>query len=167
MGGAARQDPVARWINDHGGEMDGDRAQRLAVVCQSLRPAVDRPISVHVLNMDSACAFSWPDGRIYVSRGLIDCVDDSELAAALAHEMGHLLADGKMKSVVALGGCYGSGNMDCESRADDIGVQLLAARGIRRDAMASLLTKVAASPGVSPVTRQSIQNRVRRISESS
>src|SRR4029450_10489466 len=33
-------------------------------------------------------AWAWPDGRIEVAKGLVDRLDDHELAAALAHELG-------------------------------------------------------------------------------
>jgi Zn-dependent protease with chaperone function len=41
-------------------------------------------------------AWAWPGGRIEVSRALIDRLDDEQLAAALAHELGHLLDGGHL-----------------------------------------------------------------------
>jgi Zn-dependent protease with chaperone function len=46
-----------------------------------------------VLASDDANAFALPGGFIYVTRGLIEAVqDEAELAAALAHEIGHIAA---------------------------------------------------------------------------
>ena len=87
--------------------------------------------------------WAWPDGRVRVSRALVDLLDDDELAAVLAHELGHLLDRGDLPAPPAalLGGAGGD---DPELRADRIGCRLLADRGTNTDAMARMLTKVAA-----------------------
>ena len=81
-------------------------------------------------------AWAWPDGRIEVSRALIDRLDDEELAAALAYELGHLL-DGGHLAVSRAGLDDGpppglrvaAGADEVEARADRIGCALLARRG--------------------------------------
>ena len=56
----------------------------------------DRPgLRFHfgIIDSDDINAFALPGGFVYVTRGLISAVDDkSELAGALAHEIGHIAA---------------------------------------------------------------------------
>ena len=51
-----------------------------------------RDIIYHFIVLDSPDlnAFALPGGYVYVTRGLLDKLDESELAALLAHELGHL-----------------------------------------------------------------------------
>ena len=93
----------------------------------------------------------------------MDLLNDQELAAAIAHEMGHLLNDGHLHTVVSLRGCCVS--PDAEARADSIGVRLLSERGIGRAAMISMLTKVRSSPGVPPSCQQRIGQRIELLTE--
>jgi Zn-dependent protease with chaperone function len=54
----------------------------------SLRPKIE--YSVKVLEENDTNAFTLPAGRIYMTRGLINLAgSDDELAAVLAHEIGH------------------------------------------------------------------------------
>jgi Zn-dependent protease with chaperone function len=78
-----------------------------------------------------------------VSRALVDLLDDDELTAALAHELGHLLDRGDLPSPPAalIGGASGD---DPELRADQIGRHLVEASGRSPDAMARMLAKIAA-----------------------
>ena len=101
--------------------------------------ALARPARVLILESSKMNAFSWPDGRIYVTRGLVERLTDDELAAALSHELGHLLQDHHV-TVAALQGFAASG--DCEAKADAWGCAILEARGIPRSAMTAMLTKV-------------------------
>ncbi len=90
---------------------------------------------------DEPGAWAWPDGRIEVSRTLVDSLDDQELAAALAHELGHLLDGGHLPAVPhAL-----AGGGDIERRADRVGCGVLLRHGVPGDAMPRMLAKVAAA----------------------
>jgi beta-barrel assembly-enhancing protease len=63
--------------------------RRLAAVSE--RPEV--PYRFYVVNSAMVNAFALPGGHIYVNRGLIDRTETaSELAAVLAHEIGHVAA---------------------------------------------------------------------------
>lgn len=88
-------------------------------------------------------AWSRPRGPIEVSRALVDLVDDDELAAAIAHELGHLHADGTWRRPLA--SLSGDASRDAEMRADELGCRILASRGVPPAASVGLLQKLAAS----------------------
>lgn len=118
---------------------------------------------VQVLDSDGVCAYGWPNGNLFVTRGLVDLLSDQELAAAIAHEMGHLLNDGHLHTLVSLRGCCVS--PDIEARADSIGVRLLAEHAIGREAMISMLNKVRRSSGVPSLCQQRIGQRIELLTE--
>jgi len=63
--------------------------QKLAQVCD--RPTVDYDFTV--LDSDLINAFAVPGGFIFITRGLLEAVnDESELAMVLGHEIGHVAA---------------------------------------------------------------------------
>jgi Zn-dependent protease with chaperone function len=117
----------------------GARLARVERLGEALLP--DARIDWGVSPRTTVGAWAWPDGRVRVSRALVDLLDDDELAAALAHELGHLLDRGDLPAPPAalLGGAEGD---DPEMRADRIGCRLLAACGRDPDAMARMLAKV-------------------------
>ncbi|HET6235860.1 MAG TPA: M48 family metallopeptidase [Acetobacteraceae bacterium] len=52
---------------------------------------IDRPVGIAVFDDPTVNAVTLPGGRIVVMRALIDKVEDgAELAAVVAHEMGHI-----------------------------------------------------------------------------
>lgn len=68
---------------------DRERAERLARVFARLGPVSPEPV-VGVHADREVNAFALPGGAILVTRGLLDEVDDDELAFVLAHEVAHL-----------------------------------------------------------------------------
>jgi predicted Zn-dependent protease len=139
-------EPAARhrWVQRHGGVMHGEQTRRAHAILQRLTSLLDAPtISIAVLDSAAASAYAWPDGRLYVTRGLLLCLDDDELAAAIAHELGHLLVDGHMPSPVSLHGCA-DGIADPEMRADAAGQRLLDLAGLPPATMARMLRKLPA-----------------------
>lgn len=46
-------------------------------------------------------AFSLPGGYVYVNKGLLDILDDDELAFVIAHEIGHIVARHHIKKLQA------------------------------------------------------------------
>ena len=72
---------------------------------QTLAMASDRPETFggyHFLLMDSAeiNAFAAPGGLVLVSRGMVDlCKTEDELAAVLAHEIGHVVAKHGLRAI--------------------------------------------------------------------
>lgn len=63
----------------------------LALGQRSERP--DVPYRFYIVNSSTVNAFALPGGHIYITRGLIERTESaSELAAVLAHEVGHVAA---------------------------------------------------------------------------
>ena len=119
---------------------DGVRRERVERAGAALLP--DGGVRWRVTARADVGAWAWPDGRIEVSRTLVDRLDDHELAAALAHELGHLLDGGHLPAVPhALEG----GGGDLERRADRVGCGVLLRHGIPGAAMPRMLAKVAAA----------------------
>ena len=156
-----------RWVAREGGvtSADADRQARVdRVAAQVLCGYYELRICVHVLANDVPCAYGWPNGNLFVTRGLVDRVTDDELAAALAHEMGHLLArgnahrDGHDSVVVSLRGF--NQNLDAEQLADAIGVRLLLRQGLPAEPMVSMLTKVSQSGTLSAERRAALGHRI-------
>ena len=150
------------WVKAQGGLVSDSHQRRAEAACALLgRPVEGRP-QVYALNSDSVGAYSWPNGNIFVTRGLVDLLNDQELAAAIAHEMGHLLNDGHLHAVASLRGCCVS--PDAEVRADATGMELLRSRGISATSMVTMLQKVRASLPASSSCRDAIKARIELLS---
>lgn len=68
-----------------------------------VRASDRRDIVYHfgVLDSPDLNAFALPGGYVYVYRGLLEKIDESELAAILAHEVGHVAAKHSIKRLQA------------------------------------------------------------------
>lgn len=126
-------------------------AGRATRICAAIAAASGARLELRVRDSAEIGAFSWPSGEVVVTRGLLAILDDQELAAALAHEVGHLVAGGHLASDEAapsharsLRGAPVEGP-DGEARADAIGVAILAKVGLPAEAMARMLRNVRAS----------------------
>jgi len=123
---------------------DASRVARLERLGQEVAASLDHASDVRFAtsSRDGFGAWSWPDGRIRVSRRLVDLLDDDELRAALAHEVGHLIDGGHVAGgPLALSGS--SGKAGLEQRADLVGCRLLRARGAPAGALPRMLRRVA------------------------
>ncbi|MFL6546955.1 MAG: M48 family metalloprotease, partial [Candidatus Udaeobacter sp.] len=69
--------------------------QKVAVVSQ--RPKL--AYHFYVVTNREINAFSGPGGYVYVTSGLMKLANDDELAAVLAHEIGHVVARHSLKSL--------------------------------------------------------------------
>jgi Zn-dependent protease with chaperone function len=114
---------------------------RVAPACCTLT------LSVSVLQNDAPAAHSFKDGALYVSTGLLARLTDDELAAVLAHELGHLMIDGLLtEEPAALSGKPAAlAGADVELHADLLARSVLRERGISPRALTSALQKVAAA----------------------
>ena len=117
-----------------------------------------RPVTIDVLNRPDLTAFSWPNGHVYVSRGLVDALDDELLTAALAHEIGHLLSHGAPERPAALRGTPSA--LAIETGADRAGMQLLVRRGHRGDAMQRMLSRVLKQPNLPDHVKVRLRHRI-------
>jgi predicted Zn-dependent protease len=93
----ATQREHARILASYGGTYENARLQAMIektvdrLVAASERP--DLKYKVTILNSPAINAFALPNGRLYITRGLIALANDrAELASVLAHEMGHVIA---------------------------------------------------------------------------
>jgi predicted Zn-dependent protease len=93
---ARQQHP--RILATYGGEYSDPKLERMvAKVVGSLTLDPDSPNQTYritILNSPNVNAFALPGGYLYITRGLLALANDSaELAAVIAHEMGHVTAN--------------------------------------------------------------------------
>ena len=160
---ASLSQSVNLWVAHQGGTVEGTRQARAEAVARPLFVCCGgRTTSIQVLNTDAVSAFSWRNGRVYVTRGLMDRLDDAELTAVIAHELGHLLSDGQLETVASLkGSCF---DPDREVRADAAGVALLRARGLTGQPMVSMLKKIEKYGSLPPACRLAMEHRIALLS---
>lgn len=71
-------------------------------------PDLPYPVEVTVLDHDLVNAFAMPGGRIVIFRGLIDEAENGEeVAAVLAHELGHVVNRDPTRDALRLAGSVG------------------------------------------------------------
>lgn len=83
-------------VTKAGGSRKSSQASpKLEVISEKLTVAAGTtPISIRVVNASGPNAALGPDGDIYLTRQLLQLTgDDSEVAAVIAHEIAHKLAD--------------------------------------------------------------------------
>ncbi len=118
--------------------------------------AAAQQLRLEIHRNDDLGAFAWPGGRIAVS-GTLAAGDEALLAAALAHEIGHLLTDGSLCEPHGVESLAGSG--DAEVQADAIAQQLLIKAGYGPGALPRLLRRVILDSS-SPTLRHALDRRV-------
>ena len=87
-----------RILATYGGEYSDPKLERMvAKVVGNLTLVSGNPAQTYritILNSPNVNAFALPGGYLYVTRGLLALANDSaELAAVIAHEMGHVTAN--------------------------------------------------------------------------
>jgi predicted Zn-dependent protease len=87
-----------RILATYGGEYSDPKLERMvAKVVGSLTTVSANPTQAYritILNSPNVNAFALPGGYLYITRGLLALANDSaELAAVIAHEMGHVTAN--------------------------------------------------------------------------
>ncbi len=131
------------------------------------------PLTVHVLDHKIANAFALPGGRVVLFRGLIDAAEHpDEVAAVLAHEIGHVVnrdpARGALRSAGSIGvlglifGDFAGGaavlfmverlieatySQKAEAEADSFAHRSLAGAGMSPQALAALFERLRAEYG--------------------
>jgi Zn-dependent protease with chaperone function len=127
------------WSVRHGGVLAPEQAAhayaRAEAALARIAPACDcAHLTVRVLGEEEAAAFAFRDGSVFVTRGLAELLDENELAAALAHEVGHLTRRGD-----------GLPDPEAERLADRIGADVLHASGLPPELMTRMLRRLAAA----------------------
>ena len=133
------------------------------------------PLAVTVLDHDMVNAFALPGGRVVLFRGLIDAAaGPDEVAAVLAHEIGHVAhrdpARGALRSAGSIGvlglllGDFAGGavvlflverlidanySRDAEAVADQFAFDLLVGAGVRPSALATFFERLQKEQGES------------------
>lgn len=77
------------------GQVPPEALERVQAIGEGIARVSDRqdlPYRFGVIQADSLNAFTLPGGTIYVHTGLLEKADNEELAAVLAHEVGHVAA---------------------------------------------------------------------------
>lgn len=144
--------------------MSGAPSERANTALAALSVSIGaRDLNVMVLDSNDVGAYCWESGHIVLTRGLMELADDEELIAAIAHEVGHLLAEGHLPRPAALAGC--EPDQDLETQADLVAHQLLQANDLQSDALPRLLEKIAALPRTSPRCREDLNRRVARLTQ--
>lgn len=114
-------------------------AMRLARQAYRFRSAAAAwPWEVHVVRNSEPSALSRPGGKIQISTGMIDGrhLTDNEIAAVLAHEMGHILTNAPMSRIPAI-------QRNQETEADIIGLELMSLAGFNPNAAVHLLARTS------------------------
>jgi predicted Zn-dependent protease len=145
------------WVLSRGGCL-GDAVYAGRVNQAYARLKCPARTSVRVLASPEPAAYSWPNGEVFVTRGLLDLLDGEELAAAISHEVGHLLSSDGRGGVLGLRG-HQKG-LGAEVRADEIGTNLLTTAGIRPETMAAMLSKVRDAARLQPSCRSEMDRRI-------
>lgn len=84
---------AAQFEGQYGLVSDPAYLGRLQRVAQRLMPHVQRkelPWRFSVINVNEFNAAAFPGGFVYATRGLMDGLNDEELAFVIGHEMGHV-----------------------------------------------------------------------------
>lgn len=96
---------AAQLLNDYKPLKDHNRNRYLNEIGQTLAMASDRPETFSgyhflMLDTDEINAFAAPGGFILISRGMVDlCQTEDELAAVLAHEIGHVVGKHGLRAI--------------------------------------------------------------------
>ena len=154
---------VETWVRAQGGvSIEPARQARVDRVVKWFGPDLQgAPLRVRVLPAEGATAYGWRCGELFVTRGLVDLLDDQELAAALAHEMGHLIADGGARPLAGLSGAGDvDENLTVEANADRLGADLLRRHHLPPQAMPRMLAKVEGASGLDGSCRDALRRRI-------
>ena len=86
-----------KFIRDNGGQIPSESVQDYidrigqSIAAQTSRP--DLPWSFHALDSSDLNAFALPGGKVLITRGLLEELDnEAQLAGVLGHEIGHVTA---------------------------------------------------------------------------
>ena len=100
--GRGMSEQLEKEIKLVGDPLIQDRVQKIGKRIAAVSDRKDIDYSFKAIAEDDINAVSLPGGYVYVNKGLIDRVEnDDELAAVLAHEVGHIVARHSIKKLQA------------------------------------------------------------------
>jgi hypothetical protein len=136
----------------------GMSRDRATMALLRLRPAFSGNANVYVSPSIIPTAFSWNDGTIYLSSGLLRILDDDEVTAAVAHELGHLVlgAGALAGQAHALNGSH----EDAEQAADAVAIDILRRSGVPPASLGRVLAIVRDAPQTRAELRAAITRRI-------
>lgn len=169
-----RQNDRAAFACETDPGLAGERAilDRLVTTLQA-RSGTEAEIEVSIVKQPQANAVALPGGRIYIFSELLKRIDSAdELAAVIAHEMGHVVHRDSLKSLIEAAGVsfifgvvlgdFGGGfavvlaaetlltsshSRKLETAADEFAVRLMNAAGRDATALATALDRIAPEEG--------------------
>lgn len=161
LGGCASNRAWSGWATAQGGLYRGPCLARVKRIGQALAAGLPgRTVRFHVLATREVTAYSFPNGDVFLTRGLVDRAGDNEVAAAIAHEFGHLLGNGYLRGPVAL--YEKNQDLDVEERADAVGCEVLRMHGISPKYLIKTLQLVASSTN-NPRCRKEMRQRIAKL----
>ena len=138
-------DEPMNWLVRHGGPADPALTPRVEAAARCLAPEGRGRIErVLVAATDEIGAWSWPDGAVVLTQRLVEQLADDEIAAVLAHEIGHLELDDRPGPESLAGGSRGAST---EEAADRAATRILMRRGLDPTAVARMLRRVGQMAG--------------------
>jgi hypothetical protein len=151
----------ASWVHEHGGIHQGPEVQRAELAASRFAGVINNPVRVAVLASDQPAAWSWPEGQIFLTAGLVRALDDDQIVAVIGHELGHLLCAGHASTTVALVGI--EPNRDLEIAADLTCLRLLDRTGTPRSSLRTALCNVLSRNDLSDALRAQLVSRIDRL----
>jgi len=157
--GPAANGPQA-WVSRLGGAAVAPDLSRVDAAAARLAGGTSRRLGdIFVAAHRHAGAWSWDDGSIVLTQHLLESLDDGELTAVLAHELGHLELEGRSGRRALAGGVRGA---NVEEAADDAGCRIMSRAGLDPGLMPCMLRHVAALEGADTRPgRSALQRAVR------
>lgn len=89
-------------VNEHGIWEDPHQTRRVEHIGSQITAQCHRQdinYRITILDWDAVNAFAAPAGQLFVTRGLLAITDDNELAAVIAHEVGHISRNHAMQAL--------------------------------------------------------------------
>ena len=162
MSGGNMQAVESGWILQHGGVVKDAQQSRAQRLCNRLCNGwINNTVRVRIIDSQRLGAWTWPDRDIYISLGLVSHLNNGELSAAIAHEMGHLINSRAVQCPYALG--RSGEKLGIEAGADLTGSRVLVAHGISPQNLIRVLQLLyRCSSNVS--LRNSLQSRIHALS---
>lgn len=153
--------PSSTWIAKNGGVVTDTTSHRVAEIASRFTGVVEQPLHVRVLSSKAPSAFAWPSGDIFLTDAIVSILTDDEIAAVIAHELGHIISDRSSHSGSALTGTHE--HFHTEMLADDVGIRLLNATSTPQGSLRSALHKVLSFQQIRGQHSPSLSARIARL----